>query len=54
MQQTLQRYLTSLEPFLRQEQARGRSYADELAQRRQWADDFANGLGRKLQTRLLG
>ena len=55
LQQTLQRYLKSIEPFLREEESHGgASYDNALALRTQWAEDFEKGLGSICQTRLQG
>lgn len=55
LHQTLQRYLTSLEPFILEDEAKGivqRGHA--IALRKQWAEDFERGLGSTLQERLKG
>ncbi|SRR6266550_6822429 len=55
LRHTLDRYLTSLEPFLLQDQADGRApYNSAYALRAKWADEFENGIGRVLQDRLRG
>lgn len=55
LKQTLQRYVTSLQPFLLEAETRtGAAYANALAERQKWADDFENGLGQTLQARLQG
>ena len=55
LQPTLERYVTSLKPFLREDEARGgTSYEEALALRTKWADDFRTGLGPTLQARLQG
>ncbi|KAK0223286.1 acyltransferase ChoActase/COT/CPT [Armillaria fumosa] len=57
LRKTLDRYLTSLEPFLREEASRKGLNDDALdASRRlraQWADEFASGVGNLCQERLL-
>ncbi|EKM58277.1 uncharacterized protein PHACADRAFT_26793 [Phanerochaete carnosa HHB-10118-sp] len=53
LHRTLQGYLTSLEPFLLEDDAKGVSkYSDALAVRKRWAEDFEHGLGSVLQERL--
>ena len=55
LDQTLRRYLTSLEPFLLEDEARGgTSFNEALTLRQEWARDFENGLGKVLQERLHG
>lgn len=55
LDQTLRRYLASLEPFLLEDEARGGTAFDEaFALRQQWANDFENGIGKVLQERLHG
>jgi hypothetical protein len=55
LHQTLQRYLTSLEPFLQEDELNdGASFETSLALRRKWAEDFENGLGIVCQNRLHG
>lgn len=55
LRKTLDRYLTSLEPFLLEDEARGGpSFRTAYAQRAQWADEFASGIGRVCQERLIG
>ncbi|KAF8653605.1 hypothetical protein AX16_003849 [Volvariella volvacea WC 439] len=51
---TLQKYLTSLEPFLLEDEARGgMPYSDAYALRRKWASEFESGIGRVCQERLI-
>ncbi|CAL1716338.1 unnamed protein product [Somion occarium] len=53
LDQTLQRYLTSLEPFLLEDEARGGvPFEEALALRKHWAEEFENGIGKTLQERL--
>lgn len=55
LHQTLRRYLTSLEPFILEDDGKGlvqREHA--FALRKQWAEDFEHGLGSTLQERLKG
>ncbi|GJE88614.1 choline/carnitine O-acyltransferase [Phanerochaete sordida] len=53
LHRTLQAYLTSLEPFLLEDQAKGAAKVDEaLALRKRWTEDFEHGLGSVLQERL--
>ena len=55
LHRTLQSYLTSLEPFLLEDDVKGVvKYEEALALRKQWADDFERGLGSVLQERLKG
>lgn len=55
LHQTLQRYLTSIEPFLLEDEVRGGpSFESAYAIRQKWAEEFENGLGRICQDRLLG
>lgn len=55
LQQTLERYVTSLRPLILEDEARGGTpHAEALALRTGWVDNFKNGLGRTLQTRLQG
>ncbi|KAI0091303.1 acyltransferase ChoActase/COT/CPT [Irpex rosettiformis] len=53
LRQTLQRYLKSLEPLLREDEPHdGTSYESAYALRAQWAEDFEKGLGAICQMRL--
>lgn len=58
LRKTLDKYLTSLEPFLLEEASKKGLDDDALdASRRlraQWADEFASGVGKLCQDRLLG
>ena len=55
LQKTLQKYVTSLEPFLLEYEAKGLAKHEEArALRAQWAEDFERGIGRVLQERLHG
>ncbi|KAH8099965.1 acyltransferase ChoActase/COT/CPT [Cristinia sonorae] len=50
---TLQRYLVSIEPLLREDAERGGpAFEPALEQRRRWVEDFENGLGKLCQERL--
>lgn len=52
---TLDKYLSSLEPFLLDDEARGgMPFQSSYALRAKWADDFESGIGRICQDRLLG
>lgn len=58
LEQSLERYLRSLEPILRQKEDQGELPAgataeSELAQRRKWADELLAGIGPLLNQRLL-
>ncbi|KDR78870.1 hypothetical protein GALMADRAFT_244504, partial [Galerina marginata CBS 339.88] len=54
LRQTLDRYLNSLEPFLREDESRGgMSFVSAYALREKWANDFETGIGSTLQERLL-
>ncbi|KAF9052498.1 acyltransferase ChoActase/COT/CPT [Hymenopellis radicata] len=54
LRKTLDRYLASLEPFMLEDAARnGTSYESVYALRAQWADEFASGIGKICQDRLL-
>lgn len=55
LRKTLHRYLQSIQPFLREDEARGHALFDvSYAKRVQWADDFENGIGRLCQRKLHG
>jgi len=55
LRQTLDRYLASLEPFLREDESRGgMSYSSAFTLRQKWANEFESGIGKTLQERLLG
>jgi Choline/Carnitine o-acyltransferase len=55
LRKTLDRYLTSLEPLLLEDERRGGiSFEDSYALRRKWANDFESGIGQVLQERLIG
>ena len=55
LHQTLSKYLQSLIPLLREDEARGGpSWQSALQERQQWADEFERGLGAKCQERLYG
>lgn len=55
LRHTLDRYLTSLEPLLLQDNADATAqYNSAYALRVKWADEFENGIGRVLQDRLHG
>jgi carnitine O-acetyltransferase len=55
LRKTLDRYLTSLEPLLLEEEQRsGIPSRDAYALRRKWADEFESGIGQVLQERLIG
>ena len=55
LENTLQGYLKSVVPFLKEDEARGgQPFADALAVRQAWADDLQTGLGQVLQERLKG
>ncbi|KIY44052.1 acyltransferase ChoActase/COT/CPT [Fistulina hepatica ATCC 64428] len=54
LDQTLERYLTSLEPFMLEDESHGgMSYASAYTLRTKWIDQFKSGLGRVLQERLI-
>ncbi|KAF9560486.1 carnitine acetyltransferase [Agrocybe pediades] len=54
LRQTLDRYLTSLEPFLHEDEAKGgMPFKRAYALREKWATDFENGIGKTLQERLV-
>ncbi|KAF9485148.1 acyltransferase ChoActase/COT/CPT [Pholiota conissans] len=54
LRQTLDRYLTSLEPFLLEDELRGgMSYSSAHALREKWASEFESGIGHILQERLV-
>ncbi|KAF9525641.1 acyltransferase ChoActase/COT/CPT [Crepidotus variabilis] len=53
LRQTLDRYLASLEPFLREdEKTGGQSFTKAFALREKWANEFESGIGKVLQERL--
>jgi len=55
LRQTLDKYLTSLKPFLLEdERTGGSSFDSAYALREKWADDFESGIGKVLQERLVG
>lgn len=55
LRKTLDKYLASLEPFLREDEKRGgMSYQSGMSLRRKWADEFEQGIGKVLQDRLVG
>lgn len=55
LRKTLDRYLTSLKPFLLEEEARGgQTFHEAYAIREKWADQFECGIGSVLQERLKG
>lgn len=55
LRQTLDKYLASLEPVLREdERAGGQSFAKAYALREKWVNDFEAGIGKVLQERLFG
>ncbi|KAJ7067046.1 Choline/Carnitine o-acyltransferase-domain-containing protein [Mycena amicta] len=54
LRKTLDRYLRSIEPFLLEDESRGGiSLQSAYALRAKWADEFADGVGRLCQERLL-
>nr|GAT46572.1 predicted protein [Mycena chlorophos] len=54
LRQTLDRYLRSIEPFLLEDERRGGiPFKTAYALRREWADEFASGVGSLCQDRLL-
>lgn len=55
LRKTLDRYLTSLEPLLLEDELRGGMlFEDAFALRRKWTNDFESGIGQVLQERLIG
>lgn len=53
LRKTLDRYLQSIKPFLREDEARGLSlFESSYEQRVQWADDFEKGIGSLCQHKL--
>lgn len=55
LRKTLNKYLNSLIPFLREDaEGEGVPWDAEMSKRVQWADDFEKGIGSVLQDRLLG
>ena len=55
LRKTLHRYLESIKPFLREDEARGHAPFDvSYAKRVQWADDFEKGIGSLCQRKLHG
>ncbi|KAG1750829.1 acyltransferase ChoActase/COT/CPT [Suillus lakei] len=53
LRKTLDRYLQSIQPFLREDEARGRSLFEASYEKRvQWVDDFEKGIGRLCQHKL--
>ncbi|KAF7970073.1 hypothetical protein HWV62_25048 [Athelia sp. TMB] len=54
LRKTLDRYLKSIEPFLLEDEARGGApFAESIATRRRWADEFERGPGAKAQEALI-
>lgn len=54
LRKTLDKYLTSIEPFLRESEPTSRGFSTAYNLRRQWADEFYSGIGSVLQERLVG
>lgn len=55
LRKTLDRYLKSLEPFLLEDEAHGGlPFQTAYSLRAKWADEFAAGVGKLCQDRLLG
>lgn len=53
LHQTIQKYLTSVEPFLREDADRGGApFEQAMETRRRWAENFENGIGKICQERL--
>ncbi|KAG1887013.1 acyltransferase ChoActase/COT/CPT [Suillus subluteus] len=53
LRKTLDRYLQSIQPFLREDEARGHSLFEASYEKRvQWVDDFEKGIGRLCQHKL--
>lgn len=54
LSKTLDKYIASLEPFLREDEKRGgMSYQSGLSLRKKWANEFETGIGKVLQDRLV-
>ncbi|KIK10045.1 hypothetical protein K443DRAFT_47 [Laccaria amethystina LaAM-08-1] len=54
LRKTLNKYLTSVEPFLLEDELRGgMSFNSAYALRKKWADEFESGIGAVLQERLV-
>ncbi len=55
LEETLDGYLKSLQPWLEEEERlNGKDKVEAMALLRRWADDFASGIGQTLQTKLEG
>ncbi|KAF5359195.1 hypothetical protein D9756_003110 [Leucocoprinus leucothites] len=54
LRKTLDKYLTSIEPFLRESEKSPQSFSAAYQVRKQWADEFYAGIGSILQERLVG
>ena len=55
LRHTLDRYLASLGPFLREDECKGgMKYSSAVELRQKWADEFEFGIGKTLQERLVG
>ena len=55
LRSTLDKYLQSIKPLLREDDLRGVSaFASAYQQRVQWAEEFEMGIGATLQARLVG
>lgn len=51
---TLDKYLVSIEPFLRESVSSPEDFSAACQLRRKWADQFYSGIGQTLQQRLVG
>lgn len=54
LRKTLDKYLTSIEPFLRETEHSTQAFSAAYHLRKQWADEFCSGIGTVLQERLIG
>ncbi|KXN88606.1 Carnitine O-acetyltransferase, mitochondrial [Leucoagaricus sp. SymC.cos] len=53
LRKTLDKYLTSIEPFLRESERSSQGFSAAYQLRKQWADEFYSGIGSVLQERLV-
>jgi len=54
LRKTLDKYLTSIEPFLRESFSTPEDFSAAYQLRKKWADQFYSGIGPTLQQRLIG
>lgn len=54
LRKTLDKYLTSIEPFLHDTEQSSLDFSAAYQLRKKWADEFYSGIGSVLQERLIG